>query len=107
MACSGSPTSLRSSGLRSGWHPLEAELARVPGHGSAGVRVSYLWMLAGDYLHIKPDRMVLGWLHRTLGRSVAPQEATALLTAAADERGVTPWQLDHAVWNYQRRRWGR
>ena len=29
---------------------------------------------------------------------------TALLTAAATALEVTPWQLDHAVWNHQRRR---
>jgi hypothetical protein len=83
---------------------LEAELGQVPGHGSAGLRVSYLWMLAGDDVHIKPDRMVLGWLRGVLGRDVAPAEAAALLTAAAAALGVTPWQVDHAVWNHQRRR---
>jgi hypothetical protein len=83
--------------------PLEADLARVPGHGTAGVRVSYLWMLAGDDVHIKPDRMVLSWLRGVLGHTVSPPEATVLLTEAAAELGVTPWQLDHAVWNHQRR----
>lgn len=38
---------------------IEAELARVPGHGKHGVRLGYLWMLAGDDHTVKPDRMVL------------------------------------------------
>ncbi|WP_051246372.1 hypothetical protein [Nocardioides halotolerans] len=82
--------------------PLETQLSRVPGHGAHGVRMSYLWMLSGDDDHIKPDRMVLGWLHQVLGRAVAPPEATALLSDAAAELRVTPWQLDHAVWNHRR-----
>jgi hypothetical protein len=82
--------------------PLEADLAVVPGHGS-GIRVSYLWMLAGDDHHVKPDRMVLRWLHNALGRMVTASEATGLLATAAVELGVTPWQFDHAIWNHQRR----
>lgn len=86
---------------------VEADLARIPGHGTAGVRMSYLWMVAGDDTHIKPDRMVLGWLLGVLGRRVSPVEAASLLTAAADALEVTPWQLDHAVWHYQRSRSSR
>jgi hypothetical protein len=41
---------------------LEDELARVPGHGKHGVRLGYLWILAGDDQTVKPDRMVLRWV---------------------------------------------
>lgn len=80
----------------------EAQLARVPGHGANGVRVGYLWMLAGSDDVIKPDRMVLGWLTALLGRSPSAPEARTLLSAASADLGVTAWQVDHAMWNAQR-----
>jgi hypothetical protein len=80
---------------------VEADLAGVPGHGF-GARRDYLWMLAGDDAHIKPDRMVLRWITRQLGRTVDVAEARELLVAtAAAMEGTTPWQLDHAVWRQQ------
>jgi hypothetical protein len=81
---------------------VEADLARVPGHGWHGIRVAYLWMLAGDDDHVKPDRMVVGWLTKALGRAPSVPEAGALVQEAATELGVTPWELDHAIWNVQR-----
>ncbi|KQP63150.1 hypothetical protein [Nocardioides sp. Leaf285] len=81
---------------------VERALAAVPGHGS-GVRVSYLWMLAGDDEHVKADRMVQRWVSRALGRPVGSEEAALLLAAAAGSLGVTPWVLDHAVWSVERR----
>ncbi|MEU4027631.1 hypothetical protein [Streptomyces anulatus] len=81
---------------------VEKELAQVPGHGAHGVRLSYLWMLAGDDTGIKPDRMVLNWLAHVLKRPMGVSEARTLLTAAAQIIGCTPWELDHAIWLYQR-----
>ena len=80
---------------------VERALATVPGHGS-GVRVSYLWMLAGDDTHVKADRMVLRWVSRALAQEVTIPETGALVINAADALGVTPWVLDHAVWNAER-----
>jgi hypothetical protein len=81
---------------------VEADLARVPGHGAHGIRIAYLWMLAGDDDHVKPDRMVVGWLTQVLGRAPSVPAAAALVEEAAKELGVTPWELDHAIWNSQR-----
>lgn len=81
---------------------VEQALAQVPGHGQHGIRVSYLWMLSGDDQHVKPDRMVVGWLSSVLGRPVLVGEASALVSSAAAELGVTPWSLDHALWSTQR-----
>ncbi|RZT84649.1 hypothetical protein EV383_1500 [Pseudonocardia sediminis] len=81
---------------------LEGRLRDVPGNGSGDVRLGYLWMLLGDDHTIKPDRMVLRWLERVLGRTVGTGEARTLLTDAAVEIGRTPWELDHAVWNAER-----
>lgn len=81
---------------------LEEELRRVPGNGTGDVRLGYLWMLVGHDRMIKPDRMVLRWLARVLGRAVSVAEARTLLEGAALELGCTPWELDHAVWNAER-----
>lgn len=82
---------------------VESDLARVRGHG-AGVRVPYLWMLAGDDHHVKADRMVIAWTNRALGRPLHPTDASRLIIAAAAALGVTPWELDHAIWSRQRGR---
>lgn len=81
---------------------IERDLAKVPGHGWYGIRMGYLWMLAGDDLHVKPDRMVIGWLGTVLDRKPDVLEASALVAEAAQKLGVTPWELDHAIWNAQR-----
>jgi len=84
------------------WHIklVEAALARVRGHGS-GVRISYLWMLAGDDHHVKADRMVIRWVEQALGRGVGAAEAAGIVQAAAEPLEVTPWALDHAIWRRQ------
>jgi hypothetical protein len=81
---------------------VEADLASVPGHGWYGIRVAYLWMLAGDDDHVKPDRMVVGWLTKVMGRAPSVPEAGAIVEEAAKELGVTPWELDHVIWNVER-----
>ena len=82
---------------QSGLVEVEAELARVRGHG-AGVRVTYLWMLAGGDDHVKADRMVIRWASQVLGRQVRPNKAADLVIDAAASLGATPWELDHAIW---------
>lgn len=76
---------------------VEAQLRRIKGHGQ-GVRLGYLWMLLGDDDTVKPDRHVLRWLNKTLGRPVSIAEARSLLSATARETGRTPWEIDHAIW---------
>lgn len=86
---------------------IDAELARVPGDGQHGIRRGYLWMLVGDDNRIKPDRMILGWF-RSLGVPSDPASAEDYIRAAAPivsarlQRPVTPWEIDHAIWNYAR-----
>lgn len=82
---------------------VESDLAQVRGHGS-GVRIAYLWMLAGDDHHVKADRMVIRWASQVLGRPVLAREASELIIAAAPRLGATPWELDHAIWRRQSRR---
>lgn len=85
-------------------HGVETALAKVKGHGHFGVRMSYLWMLSGDDTSVKADRMVLAWLQGPLGRRPPVPEAVSLVSEAADRLHVSPWQLDHAIWQAQRSR---
>nr|WBO79307.1 hypothetical protein SBE_003001 [Streptomyces sp. SBE_14.2] len=81
---------------------VEQDLMSVAGHGS-GARLAYLWMLLGDDSRIKPDRMVLRWLKTVLHETVSTSEAVQLLTGASVHLGCTPWELDHAIWDHQRK----
>lgn len=81
---------------------VEGDLTRVAGHGS-GARLAYLWMLFGDDSRIKPDRMVLRWLQVVLQRTVTTAQATGLITEAAARLRCTAWELDHAIWEGQRK----
>lgn len=82
---------------------VERALAAVRGHGT-GIRTSYIWMLAGDDKHVKPDRHVLGWLSQRTGRNIGVPEARAMLADIADILGLTPWSVDHAIWASKARR---
>jgi len=80
------------------------QLRRIPGDGA---RLGYLWMLVGDDNGIKPDRMVLRWL-AAHGTHVSAPEAGKVLRRIATELSdrssttITPWMVDHAVWNAAR-----
>ncbi|MCZ4537946.1 hypothetical protein QBL07_000135 (plasmid) [Gordonia rubripertincta] len=90
----------------------EAQLARirvgwcaVTGQ-SSGITWHYMQMLAG-IPGVKPDRMICRFVADALGlprRGVTPQFSLEILTAAATDMGMSPTDLDHAVWQYQRGR---
>src|SRR6266705_2637408 len=85
---------------------LEADLRRVHGQGS-GVAVRYFFMLAGAHHLIKPDRMILGYLSRTLQQRIDADSAQAVLRAATealrpDLPAITPQLIDAAIWTYER-----
>jgi hypothetical protein len=63
-----------------------------------GVRLNYLWMLAGDNDLVKLDRMVLLWLARHIATPVDPATGRELLPAVAQVVVCSPWELDHAIW---------
>jgi len=84
---------------------IDHDLRAIKGHGQ-GARRDYFWMLVGDDHRVKPDRMVFGWLRKVLDRDVSYAEVVQLLGAAASTLGCTPWELDHAIWQTQRRRRG-
>jgi len=95
------PTAIKDS-------DLDKALRSVKGQGS-GISTKYFFMLAGDDTTVKPDRMLVRFCTRALERKVTPTEAGTLVIAAAGALSepamtVTPRDLDHAIWSWQRSR---
>jgi len=84
---------------------VETAWLGVPGQRS-GITWHYVQMLAG-IPGIKPDRMITRFVADTLGlprKSVKPHFALEALMATAHEMGLPPTDLDHGIWQWQRRR---
>lgn len=84
---------------------LEATWRAVAGQRS-GITWHYMQMLAG-IPGVKPDRMIVRFVADALGlprRGVTPGFALEILTAATRGMGMSPTDLDHAVWQWQRKR---
>ncbi len=84
---------------------LEAGVRSIPGQRS-GISLRYLWMLAGSDDLIKPDRMIMRFLRRSLGREPSAAEAQQLLSTAVELlkpkfTQLTPRLLDYKVWEYE------
>jgi len=95
---------LEASGLSN----VEDDVRGIPGQ-SSGLSWRYFLMLAGREDLVKPDRMIFRFLERVVGRSVGPDEAQAMLTAAARELdrefpGIKPRTLDNLIWRQERER---
>jgi hypothetical protein len=85
---------------------FEEEIRAIPGQTS-GLALGYFFMLSGSGDFIKPDRMVLRFLERALGRRVSSQKAKPLVVEAASllqtsYPGLTPRLLDNQMWKSQR-----
>jgi hypothetical protein len=85
---------------------IERDVRRIPGQ-SSGISWRYFLMLAGRDDLVKPDRVILGFLGRVLGRPVSVDEAQSLLAAAARELdrefpGIKPRTLDNLIWKRER-----
>lgn len=81
------------------WSAAKAQWTSWPGQRS-GISWHYLNMLAG-VPGVKPDRMIRRFVARALGvrqSSMTDQHLVDLVRAAADDLGVTPTVLDHAIW---------
>lgn len=82
--------------LRKAWCAVKGQRSGITWH--------YMQMLAG-IPGVKPDRMVIRFVADSLQRprrSVTTGFALEILTAAAMEMGISPTDLDHAVWQFQR-----
>lgn len=88
---------------------VDKALRSIPGEGGHGIRRNYLWMVVGQDDLIKPDRMVLRWFSRQ-GVNVDPAGARDAIAAlvplvsAGLGHAVTPWEIDHAMWQSARSR---
>jgi hypothetical protein len=71
--------------------------------GLATVTWVYLAMLLGQP-GVKSDTWVCRFVARALGRDTTPDEAGTLVRAVAAELGESPSHLDHAIWDFMRRR---
>jgi hypothetical protein len=84
---------------------VETVWRAVPGQRS-GITWHYVQMLAG-IPGVKPDRMICRFVADALGmprRAVTVGFAQRIVTAAAAEMGMSPTDLDHGVWLWQRGR---
>jgi hypothetical protein len=82
---------------------LQRRWSTVPGQRS-GISWRAFSLLVG-LADVKPDRMIRRYVADALGRSgeaaVGIDEARALVMATAVHLGVSPRDLDHAIWSYQ------
>jgi hypothetical protein len=81
-------------------------IKNIPGQKS-GISLKYFFMLAGSKDLIKPDRMVIRFLHNASGKKFNLQDCQTVLsavTAEINKKGydLTPQLVDNAIWNFQR-----
>lgn len=72
----------------------------------SGVSWHYVQMLAGTS-GVKPDRMIIRFVADCLAlprATVTPNYALDIVKATAKSMGMSPSDLDHGIWQYQRRR---
>ena len=87
---------------------LEVKWKSIQGQ-SSGISYDYFQMLVGDNYRIKPDRHILRFLSGSIGRDITNlTEAQLLISntcvslAIHHDRKVTPRELDHLIWNWQK-----
>jgi len=85
---------------------VEQDVRRIPGQ-SSGTSWRYFLMLSGDETMVKPDRMILRFISRSLGRQVNESQAVELLRAAAaalavGRPGLNARLLDNIIWKHER-----
>jgi hypothetical protein len=90
-----------------GVEEVDRTLKGLPGDGQYGIRRGYLWMLVGDDNQVKPDRMILRWLHAQGSEPGSPAAAAELLREVAEYlsasgRPTSAWEVDHAIWQTQK-----
>lgn len=87
---------------------VKSEWLRIPGQRS-GITWRYMLMLAG-VPGVKPDRMITRFVADTLGlsrRRVRTGFAAEAILATAERLAMSPTDLDHAIWDWQRRQRSR
>ena len=82
-------------------NPEDYKSAYTSVRGLGPVTWSYFGMLLGIQ-DVKADTMICRYLSRQLGRTVNSDEARGLLLRAAEDLGLEPSALDHAIWRFER-----
>jgi hypothetical protein len=84
-------------------HPADTQRAYTSIRGLGDVTAAYLLMLLGQP-GVKADTWVRRFVDQAAGRKVSVADAEQLMTAAATRLGVSPTDLDYAVWSHVRNR---
>jgi len=89
-----------------GDYRFENAIKTIPGQRS-GKSTSYFYMLAGEENFIKADRMIIRFIKYCIGRVVDVGQASSLIIGTLDILkeefpDLTPRQLDHEIWKYQK-----
>lgn len=87
---------------------FETKIRNIPGQKS-GISLQYFFMLAGDENLIKPDRMIIRFLERTLNRKISNDDSQNILLETCEllkEKypSMNPRILDNLIWRYERGR---
>jgi hypothetical protein len=77
---------------------VKKTLGGVPGIGFA--TTNYFLMLLGRP-GVKPDRMIHRFLKEAAGHTFSNPEAEETIGAAAEQLGVEPHELEHAIWRFE------
>ncbi len=72
-------------------------------HGLGWITWNYFTMLLG-HPGVKADTWVVRYVTEAVRHPVTPEESADLVTGAAGKLGVSPTDLDHAIWDFMRRR---
>ncbi len=91
------PTVIRSE-------QFDSEIRSIPGQ-TYGTSLTYFFMLSGEENLVKPDRMVLRFLGRAIGRQVSQHNPHVWLSQALKILNgkypkLTLRELDHEIWKY-------
>jgi len=73
-------------------------IKQIPGQAS-GISFVYFLMLLGFDGFVKPDRQVVRYVEKELGREVRPTYAAEVVRQSAPKLGVSPAGLDLAIFN--------
>lgn len=81
---------------------FESAILAIPGQ-SSGIALTYLYMLCGEQNLVKPDRQIIRFIDRSIGETLAFDQAGDLLiktTHYLQDRypNLTPRALDHEIW---------
>jgi len=85
---------------------FENSIKDIPGQKS-GLSLNYFYMLSGDDIFIKADRMIIRFIKSCIDRTVNAHEASSLIKGVhellvREFPTLTPRLMDQEIWKYQR-----